>query len=103
MGVHEVPFEAGGIGFGGPVASAGFMNRDLVERRGWVKEDTYHLGLGLALAQIMPGPLAAQLAIALGNLLARTRRGNTPFLTREREEMMFSYPNPQEVVDRKPL
>ena len=54
----------GMIGFGGPVALVGFMNRDLVERRGWVKEDTYQLGL--ALAQIMPGPLAAQLAIALG-------------------------------------
>ncbi|MCJ7784047.1 MAG: chromate transporter [Desulfobacterales bacterium] len=52
------------IGFGGPVALVGFMNRDLVERRGWVKEDVYQLGL--ALAQIMPGPLAAQLAIALG-------------------------------------
>ncbi len=54
----------GVIGFGGPVALVGFMNRDLVERRGWLKEDTYQLGL--ALAQIMPGPLAAQLAIALG-------------------------------------
>ncbi len=42
----------------------GFMNRDLVERYGWVKGDIYQLGL--ALAQIMPGPLAAQLAIALG-------------------------------------
>src|SRR5512139_1585576 len=54
----------GFIGFGGPVALVGFMNRDLVEDRGWVKDDTYQLGL--ALAQIMPGPLAAQLAIALG-------------------------------------
>jgi len=54
----------GVIGFGGPVALVGFMNRDLVERRGWLKEDIYQLGL--ALAQIMPGPLAAQLAIALG-------------------------------------
>ncbi len=54
----------GAIGFGGPVALVGFMNRDLVERRGWLKEDVYQLGL--ALAQIMPGPLAAQLAIALG-------------------------------------
>jgi len=54
----------GFIGFGGPVALAGFMNRDLVEDRNWVKEDIYQLGL--ALAQIMPGPLAAQLAIALG-------------------------------------
>ena len=52
------------IGFGGPTALAGFMHRDLVERRRWVDEDEYRLAL--ALAQIMPGPLAAQLAIALG-------------------------------------
>jgi chromate transporter len=51
-------------GFGGPVALAGSMHRDLVERRGWITEDTYKLAL--ALAQIMPGPLAAQLAIAIG-------------------------------------
>jgi chromate transporter len=54
----------GSLGFGGPVALAGFMHRDLVEARGWVTEEEYRLGL--ALAQIMPGPLAAQLAIALG-------------------------------------
>src|SRR4029450_4364128 len=45
-------------------ALAGFMHRDLVEKRRWIEEDEYRLGL--ALAQIMPGPLAAQLAIALG-------------------------------------
>jgi chromate transporter len=54
----------GSLGFGGPVALAGFMHRDLVEERGWISEEEYRLGL--ALAQIMPGPLAAQLAIALG-------------------------------------
>jgi chromate transporter len=54
----------GTIGFGGPVALVGFMHRDLVERRGWITEDTYKLSL--ALAQIMPGPLAAQTAIAIG-------------------------------------
>jgi chromate transporter len=54
----------GTIGFGGPVALVGFMHRDLVERRHWVTEDTYRLAL--AFAQIMPGPLAAQCAIALG-------------------------------------
>ena len=54
----------GGLGFGGPVALAGFMHRDLVEKRGWVSEEEYRLSM--ALAQIMPGPLAAQLAIALG-------------------------------------
>ena len=54
----------GTLGFGGPVALVGFMHRDLVERRRWIHEDEYRLGV--ALAQIMPGPLAAQLAIALG-------------------------------------
>ena len=54
----------GTIGFSGPVALAGYMNSDLVEQRGWVSEDEYKLGL--TLAQVMPGPMAAQLAIALG-------------------------------------
>jgi chromate transporter len=54
----------GSLGFGGPVALAGFMHRDLVEKERRVSEEEYQLGL--ALAQIMPGPLAAQLAIALG-------------------------------------
>ena len=51
-------------GFGGPVALVGFMYRDLVERRGWISEADYKEGM--ALAQLMPGPLAAQLAIYLG-------------------------------------
>ncbi|RLT36169.1 MAG: chromate efflux transporter [Chloroflexi bacterium] len=54
----------GTIGFGGPAALVGYMRRDLVELRKTVDEDTYNLGL--ALAQIMPGPLAAQTAIAIG-------------------------------------
>lgn len=54
----------GSLGFGGPVALVGFMHRDLVEQRRWVPEDEFRLGV--ALSQIMPGPLAAQLAIALG-------------------------------------
>jgi chromate transporter len=54
----------GSLGFGGPVALVGFMHRDLVEERQWIPEEEYRLGV--ALAQIMPGPLAAQLAIALG-------------------------------------
>jgi chromate transport protein ChrA len=51
-------------GFGGPVALVGFMYRDLVERWQWVSEAEYKEGM--ALAQLMPGPLAAQLAIYLG-------------------------------------
>lgn len=54
----------GTLGFGGPVALVGFMHRDLVEERGWISEADYKEGL--ALAQIAPGPLAAQLAIYLG-------------------------------------
>ncbi|HYO76143.1 MAG TPA: chromate transporter [Thermoanaerobaculia bacterium] len=54
----------GAFGFGGPIALAGYMQRDLVEERGWVTKDEYVKGL--ALAQLAPGPLAAQLAIYLG-------------------------------------
>lgn len=54
----------GTIGFGGPVALVGYMHRDLVEQRKWISESEYKEGL--TLAQLMPGPLAAQLAIYLG-------------------------------------
>lgn len=54
----------GTLGFGGPVALVGYMYRDLVEKRGWISEPDYKEGL--ALAQLAPGPLAAQLAIYLG-------------------------------------
>src|SRR5467141_5105087 len=54
----------GTIGFGGPVALVGYMHRDLVEQRKWISEADYKEGL--TLAQLMPGPLAAQLAIYLG-------------------------------------
>jgi chromate transporter len=57
----------GALGFGGPAALVGFMHRDLVEGRRWLAEDDYRLAL--ALAQLMPGPLAAQCAIAIGYLL----------------------------------
>jgi len=54
----------GALGFGGPIALAASMQRDLVERRGWVTQDEYLEGL--AVAQTLPGPLAAQLAMWLG-------------------------------------
>src|SRR5687767_8538982 len=54
----------GTYGFGGPVALVGYMHRDLVERRGWIAEPDYREGI--ALAQLAPGPLAAQLSIYLG-------------------------------------
>ncbi|HVT35726.1 MAG TPA: chromate transporter [Nevskiaceae bacterium] len=54
----------GTTGFGGPVALVGYMYRDLVEQRKWISEADYKEGL--TLAQLMPGPLAAQLAMYLG-------------------------------------
>lgn len=54
----------GTIGFGGPVALVGYMYSDLVENRKWISEEQYKEGL--ALAQLAPGPLAAQLGIYLG-------------------------------------
>lgn len=54
----------GTIGFGGPVALVAAMHKDLVETRKWISEEEYKEGL--ALAQLAPGPLAAQLGIYLG-------------------------------------
>src|SRR2546426_9944651 len=55
----------GSFGFGGPIALAGYMQRDLVPR-GWITDEEY--AQGLAFAQTMPGPLAAQLAMWIGFL-----------------------------------
>src|SRR5438445_12038537 len=54
----------GTFGFGGPIALAGYMQRDLVENRRWFTRQDY--AEGLALSQLSPGPLAAQLAKYLG-------------------------------------
>jgi chromate transporter len=54
----------GTFGFGGPIALAGRMDRDLVEERGWVSRQDYVEGL--AFSQLSPGPLAAQLAMYIG-------------------------------------
>jgi chromate transporter len=59
----------GTFGFGGPIALAGYMQRDLVERRRWFSHEDYVEGL--ALAQLAPGPLAAQLAMYLGWVRAK--------------------------------
>src|SRR6476646_12042866 len=61
----------GALGFGGPIALVGHMHRDLVEARGWFTEEEYREGI--ALAQLSPGPLAAQLCFYLGYL-----RGGIP-------------------------
>jgi chromate transporter len=58
----------GTVGFGGPIALASRMQSELVEERGWIKREDYLEGL--ALAQLAPGPLAAQLAMYLGYVRA---------------------------------
>ena len=57
-------------GFGGPIALAGYMQRDLVEEKHWFTRQEYLDGL--AFAQLAPGPLAAQLAMYLGLLRGGT-------------------------------
>ncbi len=57
-------FKLGTWGFGGPVALVGYMHRDLVENKKWITDDDYREGL--ALSQLAPGPLAAQLSIYIG-------------------------------------
>lgn len=54
----------GATGFGGPVALANYMRRDLVEKRGWLDEASYDRGLAIATA--CPGPMAYQLGVYCG-------------------------------------
>jgi len=54
----------GCIGFGGPIALVGYMQKDLVDERKWISQEDYLNGL--AFSQLAPGPLAAQLAMYLG-------------------------------------
>jgi chromate transporter len=61
----------GASGFGGPIALVRYMQRDLVEERGWFTEEEFQQGL--AVGQMMPGPLAAQTGMWLGYLHAGTR------------------------------
>ncbi|HTL04802.1 MAG TPA: chromate transporter [Gemmatimonadales bacterium] len=61
----------GSTGFGGPIALVGTMQRDLVEQRGWFSSDGF--ARSLTMAQLAPGPLAAQLAFCLGYLHSRLR------------------------------
>ena len=55
-------------GFGGPIATVGYMQRDLVEKRSWLGRDEFLNGV--ALGQTMPGPLAAQVVMWIGYLQA---------------------------------
>src|SRR5579864_3757224 len=66
-GLKELFFyflKLGTIGFGGPIALVGYMQRDLQEKRNWITKEEYLRGL--TLSQLAPGPLAAQLAMYIG-------------------------------------
>jgi chromate transporter len=68
LGAVRYFLRLGATGFGGPVALAERMHRDLVTERGWIDESRFREGL--AFAQLAPGPLAAQLAMYIGWLRA---------------------------------
>jgi len=69
----------GTLGFGGPIALVGYMQKNLVEERGWFSKEDYLQGL--AFCQLSPGPLAAQLAIYLGWLRAGVWGGTLTGIT----------------------
>jgi chromate transporter len=71
LGLARYFLKLGGSGFGGPIALVGYMRRDLVEERRWFSEQQFQQGL--AVGQMMPGPLAAQTAMWLGYLHAGAR------------------------------
>jgi chromate transporter len=71
FGIGDLAFyflRLGTLGFGGPIALAGHMQKDLVDERHWFSKQDYLEGL--AFSQLSPGPLAAQLAMYLGWLRA---------------------------------
>jgi chromate transporter len=56
------------LGFGGPVALVGQMERELVAERGWLSKD--EMRESIAICQSLPGPLAIQVGIYIAYLRA---------------------------------
>ena len=56
----------GAIGFGGPVALCGQMERELVQERNWLTKE--EMREGIAVCQSLPGPLAIQVGIFISYL-----------------------------------
>jgi chromate transporter len=56
----------GTLGFGGPVALVGQMEKDLVEERKWLSKE--ELREGVAVCQALPGPLAIQVGVFISYL-----------------------------------
>jgi chromate transporter len=56
----------GMLGFGGPVALVGLMEKDLVTKRGWLTKE--EMRDAIAVSQALPGPLAIQVGIFIAYL-----------------------------------
>ncbi|HEY6431259.1 MAG TPA: chromate efflux transporter [Acetobacteraceae bacterium] len=56
----------GTIGFGGPVALCGQMERDLVQEKGWLSKS--EMREAIAISQSLPGPLAIQVGIFISHM-----------------------------------
>jgi chromate transporter len=54
------------LGFGGPVALVGQMERELVAERGWLTKE--QMREAIAICQSLPGPLAIQVGIYISYL-----------------------------------
>jgi chromate transporter len=61
----------GALGFGGPVALVGQMERELVTERGWLSRQ--QMREAIAVCQSLPGPLAIQVGIFICYLRAGAR------------------------------
>jgi chromate transporter len=58
----------GALGFGGPVALCGLMEKNLVQERGWLTRE--EMRDAIAISQSLPGPLAIQVGIFASYLRA---------------------------------
>jgi chromate transporter len=74
VGLRDLVFyflRLGAVGFGGPVALCGQMERELVQERKWLSRE--ELRDGIAVCQSLPGPLAIQVGIFVSYLLGGFR------------------------------
>ncbi len=64
------------LGFGGPVALVGQMERELVGERGWLTKE--QMREAIAICQSLPGPLAIQVGIYVSYLRWRLSGARGP-------------------------
>ncbi len=64
MSVFLQFFLLGLYSFGGPAAHIGFFQREFVEKRDWLKQETFTQAV--ALCQFLPGPASSQLGMFIG-------------------------------------